>query len=152
MADGVVLFAVTFERWEYSEQGVGVESEYCRVTWLPTIGPAAWVVWVSISRELEQRECVKCSAAELARLHGVTASELISALAELVRYGLALCPALGVWQVRSLCPRLWDRDLVLDSQLTAPSSEAGTSQPLGGIRAPQVWTSRRRPISSRGAR
>jgi hypothetical protein len=138
------MFAVAFERWPWVEHGVAVGSDYCRTAWLPAVGPAAWLLWGSVTRELAKQPRVEWSVPEIARFHGIGCSEVTSALERLEQYGLAVAVAAARWRVRSLCPMVWDWE-VEAVEVDAPA-EADVR------RRAQVWGSRNRPIASRGAR
>lgn len=141
---GTDVFAIVFERWRWVEYGVAVGSDYCRLAWLPAIGPAAWVLWDTVARQLEDDARVEWSVPEVARAHGVGCDEVTAAIEELRRYGLMVSLAPARWKVRMRCPVvLGDTDEVVRVR---PPVEAG------GARRPQLWSSRHRPIASRGAR
>ena len=138
------VLAVAFERWPWVEQGVDVGSDDCRSAWLPVIGPAAWLLWGSVTRELAQRPRVEWSVPEIARFHGIGCTEVSAALEQLGRYGLVVSVAVARWRVRSLCPLVWDWK-VEGAEVEAPTEG-------GAGRRPQLWASRHRPIASRGSR
>lgn len=143
---GADVFAVAFERWPWVEHGVEVGSDYCRAAWLPVIGPAAWLLWDSVVRELGRQPRVEWSLAEIARFHGIGCAEVTAALTELGHRGLVVSVAAARWRVRTRCP------LRLDGEVDAPRREPAGVGDAGAGRRAQLWASRNRPIASRGAR
>jgi hypothetical protein len=143
-AQGAAVRAIVFERWRWVENGVAVRSDYCRRAWLPAIGPAAWLLWDSVTRRLEEEARVEWSVPEVARFHGIGCADVTAAVERLESYGLVVGLAPARWRVRMRCPVvLADTDEVVP---LAPTT--GTVQE----RRPQLWASRHRPIASRGAR
>ena len=141
---GTDVFAVVFERWHWVEHGLDVGSDYCQTAWLPVIGPAAWLLWGSVTRGLVKQARVEWSVPEIARFHGIGCAEVTMAIEQLARYGLAVSLAPARWRIRMRCPQVLDRTVEVP-QIDAPAD----TQP--GRRA-QLWSSRNRPIASRGAR
>jgi hypothetical protein len=137
---GPVVMDLAFERWPWVEQGVEVGSDYCRMAWLPALGPAAWLLWGSVTRELAKEPRVEWSVPEIARFHGITCAEVTAALEQLASYGLAVSVAPARWRVRLHCPPALHQTV----DVPRPNGPAG--------RRPQLWSSRNRPIASRGAR
>src|SRR4029450_13482115 len=90
------VFAIAFERWRQGEPGVEVDSDYCRSAWLPVVGPAAWLLWGTVTRELAERQRVEWSLTEIARFHGIPCAEVTSALEQLARFSIANCGETGV--------------------------------------------------------
>jgi hypothetical protein len=134
------LEALVFERWGWVEQGVEVGSDDCRAAWLPVIGPAAWLLWGSVTRELAKEPRVEWSVPEIARFHGISCNEVTAAIERLGSYGLAVRLAPARWRVRLRCPPALTRTVEVP-RLAAPAG-----------RRPQLWSSRNRPVASRGTR
>jgi hypothetical protein len=141
---GQDTFVVVFEKWHWVEHGVDVGSDYCRSAWLPVIGPAAWLLWDSVTRELEREPRAEWPISEVARHHGVDCGAVSAAIAELERFGLAVRLAPARWRVRLRCPP------VLDRPVDVPQVDERTDGQHG--KRAQLWSSRNRPIASRGVR
>ena len=141
-ASGPDAVALVFERWRLVEYGAVVASDYCRLAWLPALGPAAWLLWDSVTRELEKESRVEWSIPEIARFHGIGSADVTAAVEQLAHYGLAVCLAPTRWRIRMRCPMVLAGNG--HAQVEPP---AETPQERG----PQLWSSRHRPIPRRGS-
>jgi hypothetical protein len=143
-ASGPDAAALVFERWRLVEYGEVVGSDYCRLAWLPVLGPAAWLLWDSVTRELEKESRVEWSIPEIARFHGIGCADVIAAVEQLAHYGLAASLAPTRWRVRLRCPTV----------LAGTNGHTPVEPPAEMVqeRRPQLWSSRHRPTPSRRSR
>lgn len=114
-----------------------VHGSYSRAAWLPTIGPAAWLIWGAITDGLRHSGRLDCSPEDLARPWGYPPEDVTWALLQLARYGLALPTGDDHWHVATHCPPLPERLVP-----TAPT----TVQALHHRLRPSVWTAGRRAL------
>lgn len=131
---------IAFESWLDPEGGLDVTGDYSRAAWLPTIGPAAWLLWGTVAGRLVRLPRVEVAVGELARAHGLSTGAVPPALDRLVRFGLAATPRAGLWRVRCQCPLL--HETVLGRN---PARYQAIGTPAAGPRRPQRWVSRHPP-------